>query len=85
MLAFDLVNHWMVRYFPAWHAQLPSHLGLVFLRFFVAMGLAVGAAFVSRRYFEEWFLGLKDRWTRPSSNSPPQPSALISEPEQRTA
>jgi len=81
MLAFDLVNHWMVRYSPALRAQLPSHLGLVFLSFLAAMGIAVGVAFLSRRYFEEWFLGLKDRWTHPSS--PMQPTALASEPGQR--
>lgn len=67
MLAFDLVNHWMIRYSPALRGQLPSDFGLVFLRFFAAMVIAVGVAFLSRKYFEEWFLGLKDRWTRPNS------------------
>jgi peptidoglycan/LPS O-acetylase OafA/YrhL len=69
MLAFDFVNHCIVRYSPDLPAQLPAHLGLMFLRFFASMGIAVGAAFVSRRWFEEWFLKLKDRWTPSISKS----------------
>ncbi len=73
MLAFDLVNHWIVRYFPAVAIQLPSHLSLVFIRFFVAMAIAVGLAFLSRRSFEERFLRLKDRWT-PSLSKAAEPT-----------
>ncbi len=42
---------------------LPSadHFELVLLRFVVAGGLAVGVAYLSRKYFEETFLQLKSR------------------------
>jgi peptidoglycan/LPS O-acetylase OafA/YrhL len=48
-----------------WPQLLPSdgHFALIVLRFFVAGGLAVGLAYLSRRYFEEAFLKLKDRFT----------------------
>ena len=50
------------------------------------MGLAVGVAFLSRKYFEEWFLKLKDRWTPPVSKQPPDPMAMVGDRtlEQRT-
>jgi peptidoglycan/LPS O-acetylase OafA/YrhL len=86
MLAFDFVNHWIVRYFPALHAQLPTRPGLLFIRFLLAAGLAVGVAFLSRRYFEEWFLRLKDRWTQPISDSAKQPTMpLAREARRQTA
>jgi peptidoglycan/LPS O-acetylase OafA/YrhL len=88
MLAFDFVNRCMVRYFPGRLEQLPSHFGIMFLRFLASMAIAVGVSFLSRKYFEEWFLKLKDRWTPPISKLVSQPTiALVGcEPEQqRTA
>jgi peptidoglycan/LPS O-acetylase OafA/YrhL len=86
MLAFDLVNHWLVRYFSVLPAQLPTHSGLLFLRFFIAVGVAVAAAFLSRRYFEERFLRLKDRWTSPNSDSAKHPTIrLDAEARRQTA
>jgi len=64
MLAFDFVNHWIVRFAPDAFAHLASRFDVVVLRFVVSSALAVLAAFLSRRYFEEKFLRLKDRWTR---------------------
>lgn len=64
MLAFDFVNHWIVRFAPDAFAHLASRFDVVVVRFIVASGIAVLAAFLSRRYFEERFLRLKDRWTR---------------------
>ena len=48
-----------------WPPLLPSdgHFLLVVFRFLIAGGLAVGFAYLSRRYFEEAFLKLKDRFT----------------------
>jgi peptidoglycan/LPS O-acetylase OafA/YrhL len=87
MLAFDFIDHWIVRYFPGLYARLPSSLSLLFSRFLISMGLAVGVAFLSRRYFEEWFLGLKDRWTPPVSDPsvPPATMSADRQPVQRTA
>ncbi len=87
MLAFDFIDHWIVRYLPGLYPQLPSRLALLFPRFLISMGLAVGVAYLSRRYFEEWFLGLKDRWTSPVSNSSPHSATIVIDrkPAQRTA
>jgi len=40
---------------------LDGHFGLVVLRFFVAGGIAVALAYLSRRYFEETFLQMKGK------------------------
>jgi peptidoglycan/LPS O-acetylase OafA/YrhL len=40
----------------------PGHFGLIVLRFFLAGGAAIGVAYLSRKYFEERFLRLKDRF-----------------------
>jgi len=63
MLGFDVVDHWIIYFRPSLYAEIPSSFGLMALRFVLSVGLAVGCAFLSRKYFEEWFLGLKDRWT----------------------
>jgi len=46
-----------------WPQLEPSagHFGLVVVRFVVAGGAAVGLAYLSRKYYEERFLRLKDR------------------------
>jgi hypothetical protein len=59
------------RYWPAL-TPAADHFELVFLRFVLAGGFAIGMAYVSRRYFEEKFLKLKgrlvpDAQTRPSA------------------
>jgi len=40
----------------------PGHFGLIVLRFFLAGGAAIGVAYLSRKYFEERLLRLKDRF-----------------------
>jgi len=54
-----------------WPGLLPTsgQFGVVVLRFGVAGGLAVGASYLSRKYFEERFLRLKHRI---ESNGPPE-------------
>jgi peptidoglycan/LPS O-acetylase OafA/YrhL len=82
MLAFDFTDHWIARYLPdqQWSLQF------LFVRFIFAMGIAVGVAFLSRKYFEEWFLQLKDRWTPAALNQRSNiVHALGREPDQRTA
>jgi peptidoglycan/LPS O-acetylase OafA/YrhL len=51
-------NHW---------SQLPpsiGHFGIMTLRFAVCAGVSTGLAYLSRRYFEEPFLRMKDRFAR---------------------
>lgn len=87
MLAFDFVDHWIVRYSPNLYSQLPSRFGLMVLRCVLSVAIAVGAAFLSRRYFEEWFLKLKDRWTPAAPSMQPESAAIpaASEPARQTA
>jgi peptidoglycan/LPS O-acetylase OafA/YrhL len=73
MLAFDFADHWIIRFFPGYYPQVLSSIGPLFVRFSVSMGIAVGAAFLSRKYFEERFLKLKERWTTPTSGLLPNP------------
>jgi peptidoglycan/LPS O-acetylase OafA/YrhL len=40
----------------------PARFDLILLRFFLAGGAAIGLAYLSRKYFEEKFLQLKDRF-----------------------
>ncbi|HSS99383.1 MAG TPA: acyltransferase, partial [Terriglobales bacterium] len=57
MLSFDFANTIFATYFPG--ATLQSNFALVGLRFLLASGPAIVIAYLSRRYFEEWFLQLK--------------------------
>lgn len=72
LLAFRMYDRIALAYWPS---LIPAsyQFGLVLLKFVIAGGAAVGAAFLSRRYFEEQFLRFKDRipWTRVlHSNAP---------------
>jgi peptidoglycan/LPS O-acetylase OafA/YrhL len=42
---------------------ISGHFDLIVLRFFVGGGAAIGLAYLSRKYFEEKFLRLKDRFS----------------------
>jgi len=55
-----------------WPSLLPAdgQFGLIALRFILAGGAAVALAYLSRRYFEEPFLRLKDRFARPERTEP---------------
>jgi peptidoglycan/LPS O-acetylase OafA/YrhL len=46
-----------------WPLLQPSveHFHLIVLRFVVVSFIAIGLSYLSRRYYEEWFLQLKDR------------------------
>jgi len=77
MLAFDFVNHWIMRFDPRAYAELPSRFGLTALRFVLSVALAVAAAYLSRHYFEESFLKLKDRW---NPSPVPRPGSATVEP-----
>ncbi|MBZ5651472.1 MAG: acyltransferase [Acidobacteriia bacterium] len=63
LLVFRIYDK-ILRYY--WPQLLPAdgHFELVVIRFLVAGGAAVGLAYLSRRYFEEAFLRMKDRFTR---------------------
>jgi peptidoglycan/LPS O-acetylase OafA/YrhL len=52
----------LCRNFWPWLQPTSGRFGLVVLRFLLAGGAAVGVAYLSRKYFEERFLRLKDRF-----------------------
>ncbi len=87
MLAFDFTDHWIIRFAPSYYPQALANIGPMFVRFLVSMGIAVAAAFLSRKYFEERFLKLKERWTKPTASVPPrlQGTLMGCDVEQRTA
>jgi peptidoglycan/LPS O-acetylase OafA/YrhL len=79
ILAFRMYDRICLRYWP-WLVPSNNHFELVVLKFAVGGGFAVAAAYLSRKYFEEPFLRIKDRiarnadaelpaWTIPHSSS----------------
>ena len=60
LLIFRLYDRFAHQYWPGL-LPLQGDFSRITLRFTVAGGFAIGAAFVSRKYFEEGFLRLKNR------------------------
>jgi peptidoglycan/LPS O-acetylase OafA/YrhL len=81
LLAFRMYDRICRYYFPQ---LLPSsnHFGLVVLKFAVAGGGAVAAAYLSRRFYEERFLRLKDSLVQSPAEAPTlcDPSTPITGP-----
>jgi peptidoglycan/LPS O-acetylase OafA/YrhL len=68
-LVFDLADSFAARFVPSLgRLAVQGHFGMMWLRFLIASGFATLAAFFSRRYFEERFLRLKDRWAKERPN-----------------
>jgi peptidoglycan/LPS O-acetylase OafA/YrhL len=61
MLAFDFADHLIAQYFPDPVAAVRGSFGLMCLRFGIAAAIAIVVAALSRKYFEEQFLRLKER------------------------
>lgn len=68
VLCFDLYDHYSARFWPSWQGR-EGNFGLIMLRFLVSAALAIAIAFLSRRYFEEPFLRLKDRLSQTGHSS----------------
>jgi peptidoglycan/LPS O-acetylase OafA/YrhL len=64
-MIFRIYDKVMGRFWP-WLQPSVGHFGLIVLRFAVVSAVAVGLAYISREYYEEWFLRRKER-------IPPQP------------
>ena len=81
LLVFRMYDKLSRHYWPQLQPS-DGRFGLVVLRFLIAGGFAIGLAYLSRTYFEERFLQLKDRLTpavsdlqlsvATSSEAPPQ-------------
>jgi peptidoglycan/LPS O-acetylase OafA/YrhL len=61
LLVFRMYDKLCRNFWPSLQPT-PGHFGLIVLRFFLAGGAAIGIAYLSRIYFEERFLRLKDRF-----------------------
>jgi peptidoglycan/LPS O-acetylase OafA/YrhL len=59
-LIFRLYDKFTQMFWPRLQPSV-SHFDLVVVRFVVVGAVAVGISHVSRKYYEEWFLRLKDR------------------------
>lgn len=58
MLIFDLEDHFLPRLLPNL-TLATGHFGVMLLQFIIAAAFTVAVAYISRRYFEEPFLRLK--------------------------
>ena len=67
MLAFDFADH-LLGLFARNEHIVSNNFPLMCLRFAVAATLATTIAALSRKYFEEWFLGLKEKLASPAKN-----------------
>jgi peptidoglycan/LPS O-acetylase OafA/YrhL len=65
MMVFDFTSFLFVRFFPAETAIIGKRFDLILGRFVLGAGLSVAIAVVSRKYFEQYFLKFKDRWSAP--------------------
>ena len=68
MLVFNLFDNFQHQFFPLAPA-FKGHFGVMTIRFLISGSIAIFMAFLSRRYFEEPFLRLKDRGLSPKVNA----------------
>ena len=68
MLIFEVVAHFTLRYWPRLQPSA-GHFSLMLLQFCVAGSLTIAVTYLSRRYFEEFFLRMKDRASRQGSET----------------
>lgn len=75
LLAFRMYDRFCRHFVPQW---IPSsgHFGLVLLRFVLAGGAAMGVAYLSRRFYEEQFLRLKDSLVPHSAPQSAEPAMV---------
>jgi peptidoglycan/LPS O-acetylase OafA/YrhL len=77
-LVFDITDHFSARFVPSMdRLAVQGHFAMMVVRFLVAAGLSVVLAFLSRRYFEDRFLKLKDRWTAAVLDPSPAPEERV--------
>jgi len=79
MLIFNLFDNLQIDLFP--HApSFRGHFGIMVVRFVICATIAIGLAMLSRRYFEEPFLRLKDRIMAPATDMTGRGSATAEQP-----
>jgi peptidoglycan/LPS O-acetylase OafA/YrhL len=81
-MVFRIYDKVTGKFWP-WLQPSAGRFGLIVLRFAVVSATAVGLAYISRKYYEEWFLKLKDRIALEPPKAPVKvlvtvPSATVS-------
>jgi peptidoglycan/LPS O-acetylase OafA/YrhL len=67
MLAFDFTDHLIAPYIPDPVVAARASFSVMCLRFGIAAAISIGVAALSRKYFEEQFLRLKERSFSPAT------------------
>jgi peptidoglycan/LPS O-acetylase OafA/YrhL len=76
LLVFQIYDILTRKFWP-WLQPSVGHFDLILLRFAIVSATAVGLAYVSRKYYEEWFLRLKDRIAVPPAEKPAETSVKV--------
>jgi peptidoglycan/LPS O-acetylase OafA/YrhL len=74
MLIFNIFDNLQHQFFPL-VPSFKGHFAVMTVRFLISGSIAILLAFLSRRYFEEPFLRLKDRNLSPKADTVGQPTA----------
>jgi peptidoglycan/LPS O-acetylase OafA/YrhL len=78
MLAFDVVDHFGRRMFPQIYSASSGFPTMV-ARFIVGSGFSIALAYLSRWYFEERFLRLKETASKPAIGDVHEPAKSLAE------
>jgi peptidoglycan/LPS O-acetylase OafA/YrhL len=87
-LVFEVTGHFVVPVvmrLARFRVQGDAALPLILMRFLVGAAAATLIAFLSRRYFEEPFLKLKDKWAAATVESAPLPNKAPAQPAVQTS
>jgi peptidoglycan/LPS O-acetylase OafA/YrhL len=68
-MIFRIYDQIAQKYWPSTQPGV-GHFDLIALRFAIVSAAAIGLAYISRKYFEEWFLRWKDRVAPKPGNAP---------------
>lgn len=80
LMIFHLYDKLTGKFWPSLQPSV-EHFGLIVLRFAIGSAVAIGLAYLSRKYYEEWFLQLKDRVaSQPVSSQPVVSLPAIDQP-----
>ena len=84
ILAFDVFDHFAPRVWPAL-AHGAGHFSIMAFRFVIVASVAIAVSYLSRHYYEEPFLRLKDRFDATPPSLAIEPEGPMPEPSQEFA
>src|SRR6267378_2542732 len=77
-MVFRIYDKVTGRFWP-WLQPSVGHFGLIVLRFAVVSATAIGLSYISREYYEEWFLRRKERIAPQPVETPVKVAAITTE------